>query len=396
MGIRKMIDEENRIVIFGAGDKGKKALREYGKEHVICFVDNDSFKWDRLILGVPVNNPYIYFNNEDNKKRNVLIATSNEESVIVQLDRLSVQKYNIYIPMEYLGNKDVLVYNPYEDGTLLGRDEDEWNSYVINDDYARNENRKYVKLLEKTQQLFGHIEIETYNRCNGGCSFCPVSAQNESRLEAKMPELLFKKIIDELAVLKYKGRISLFSNNEPFLDERIIEFHRYARKKLPNARMHLYTNGTLLSVEDFKEIIECLDELIIDNYNQNLELIPQVKKIVEYCEKTGVYNDKVTVVLRKIDEVLTSRGGDAPNRNSIELFYQETCMLPFRELIIRPDGKVSLCCNDPLGKYSLGDVNTQSLYEIWYGDDLMNIRKLISKGRINIDKCKHCDTFYVL
>ncbi len=41
--------------------------------------------------------------------------------------------------------------------------------------------------------------------------------------------------------------LSLFSNNEPFLDDCIISFHQYARNKLPHVKMHLYTNGTLLA-----------------------------------------------------------------------------------------------------------------------------------------------------
>ena len=55
-----------------------------------------------------------------------------------------------------------------------------------------------------------------------------------------MEEFVFKKIIDELAELEYDGRLCLFSNNEPFLDERIMEFHKYARTKLTKARIHLY------------------------------------------------------------------------------------------------------------------------------------------------------------
>ena len=57
-----------------------------------------------------------------------------------------------------------------------------------------------------------------------------------------------------------------------------------------------------------------MDELIIDNYNQQLQLTSSSKKIVEYCEKHEELRKKVTIVLRKPKEVLTNRGGDAPNR----------------------------------------------------------------------------------
>ena len=239
------------------------------------------------------------------------------------------------------------------------------------------------------------MEIETYNRCNGGCEFCPVSVKNELRPEIKMDEILFRKIIDDLARIEYDGKLALFSNNEPFLDERIIEFHKYARECLPKTRMHLYTNGTLLTMDKFLQVIEYLDELIIDNYNQNLELIPTNKAIKEYCEKNRELIQKVTIVLRKPKEILTSRGGDAPNRKKKISYSNDRCMLPFRQKLIRPDGKVSLCCNDPLGKVTMGDLNSENIVDIWYGDKFQEAREKIMSGRGNYPHCKFCDTFII-
>ena len=33
----------------------------------------------------------------------------------------------------------------------------------------------------------------------------------------------------------YKGHLTLYGNNEPWLDTRIVAFHKYAREKLPDA-----------------------------------------------------------------------------------------------------------------------------------------------------------------
>ena len=67
-----------------------------------------------------------------------------------------------------------------------------------------------------------------------------------------MSEELFKKIISELSHINYSGYLSLFSNNEPFLDERIINFAKYARENLKNAELSIWTNGTLLTFEKFR------------------------------------------------------------------------------------------------------------------------------------------------
>lgn len=262
--------------------------------------------------------------------------------------------------------------------------------------------QKYISMLTEralrnsnlTKRLFSAIEIETVNRCNGKCSFCPVSVGNDNRPYKKMDTTLFKKIIEELKELDYKGNLALFSNNEPFIDERIIDFASFARESLPKAWIYLYTNASLLTLERFKLIINNLDEIIIDNYNDTLELNPNVRIIKEYIENCTELNDKVKIHLRKENEVLFSRGGNAPNKNNNKTLSM-SCILPFVQLVVRPDGKISLCSNDAYGQLTLGDVTEQSLQDIWYGPKCMEIRSAIRKGRKNVALCKYCDsTFY--
>ena len=72
-----------------------------------------------------------------------------------------------------------------------------------------------------------------------------------------------------------------------------------------------------------------------------------------------------------------------------------SCILPFAQLIIRPDGKISLCSNDAYGQMTLGDASEQSLKEIWFGDKCIEVRKALRKGRKNNKLCRCCDsTFY--
>lgn len=67
--------------------------------------------------------------------------------------------------------------------------------------------------------------------------------------------------------------------------------------------------------------------------------------------------------------------------------------MPFQQFNIRPDGKVSLCCNDALGIYTLGDTNINSIKEIWYSEEYMNIRREMKKhGRKKLNLCSKCDT----
>lgn len=380
------------VAIFGCGDYGKRALWEYGADNVCCFIDNNKDKQGTYVEGKSVISVADFKSNYPNVA--VCIATVHAYEISEQLKKEGIDDFCVYLPRtQYYYSPDVLLINPYVNRSQADTEE------VWNENMKRNNDINYintcVKSLAKQLPLFNHIEIETYNRCNGGCSFCPVSVKNETRPEMYMSEALFKRIIDNLARLNYDGKIALFSNNEPFLDNRIITFHEYARKMLPHARFHLFTNGTRLSLDNFKEIMKYLDELIIDNYSESLSLIPNNKVIYDYCNEHPDLIKKVTIVLRKQQEILTTRGGDAPNRHDMISYDYASCMNPFRQIIVRPDGKVSLCCNDPLGKYTLGDVSVEGLEDVWFGKKFDDIRKLIAQGRGMVDKCKFCDVFTI-
>ncbi len=366
-------------VIFGAGATGKKALKKYGKESISFFVDNDTQKDGAFIQGIPV----LAFDKALDRMRSahIIIACKAWETMEKQLQKHDIRDYEIYGKEGYLDIPDV-VFNMYEDPE------------VANKQWVREEiNRQVLEIGE--EDSFNHVEIETVNRCNGVCNFCPVNRNVDTREYKKMSIEVFRKIILELEEMDYNGRLALFSNNEPLLDERIIEFHKFARDHLPKARMHLCTNGTLLTIELFNELMKYLDELIIDNYNKELHVIPSIQKIVDYCESHPELKKKVTVMLRKPDEILTNRGGDAPNGIKTDEEYRTSCLLPYKQLIIRPDGKVSLCCNDALGRCTMGDLTEQTIREIWFGNRFSEARRALRSGRANFPRCKDCDTVFL-
>ena len=72
-----------------------------------------------------------------------------------------------------------------------------------------------------------------------------------------------------------------------------------------------------------------------------------------------------------------------------------SCILPFKQIVIRPDGKLSLCNNDALGEFTLGDVTKNKLVNIWYSKEYNTIRKaLLSFGRKGVTLCNNCDSLY--
>ena len=377
-------------VIFGAGMFGQNALNEYGADNVLCFADNNEKKQGSLIFGKEV------LSLSDAWKRYpeacFLLASQYIESMERDVKELGIIDYIIYRDRNRrFFETDELILNPYEHNPEMVS-EDDWNN-SDKQGYARKGVFDEVERLYRDTKLFDHIEIETINRCNGACDFCPVNHRIDPREKKVMTQELFYSIISQLEEMDYIGRFTTFSNNEPLLDDRIVEWNRYARKHLPHARMHLYTNGTIMTIPIFEVLVEVLDELIIDNYQKDLKLIKPCREIVEYVEKYPQLKKKVTIVLRNPHEILTSRGGDAPNRKDIKDYEDDRCLLPFKQMIVRPDGKVSLCCNDALGKYTLGDVNEERLVDIWYGKKFETVREALYKGRKHFGNCRNCDTF---
>jgi MoaA/NifB/PqqE/SkfB family radical SAM enzyme len=237
-----------------------------------------------------------------------------------------------------------------------------------------------------------HVEIETFNRCNSTCGFCPVNRTADPRPQARMSEEMFHSVIDQLAAWDYRGVVNLFSNNEPFLDKRIFAFTEYAREKLPLAFVQIISNGTALDVAKVERILPFLSRMVINNYGAELRLHDNVAAIVDHLNaRCPDLAGKLTVGLRQLDEFKSNRGGTSPNRKVRTPVYTSRCAYPYFQMVIRPDGKISLCCNDALGQETLGDLATSSLRDAWADQRRRRVQDAMLNGRAGNGLCTHCD-----
>jgi radical SAM protein with 4Fe4S-binding SPASM domain len=121
-----------------------------------------------------------------------------------------------------------------------------------------------------------------------------------------------------------------------------------------------------------------------------MKLQEPVKAITEHLLTDPTHAEKVRIYMRKKDKILSTRGGSAPNRTNIAPL-KSSCILPFAQIVVRPDGKISLCNNDPLGKVTLGDLTRDSISDVWNGDLFWGARRRIAEGRKNFFLCRSCD-----
>ena len=385
---------DKKVVLFGAGRFGRLAFQKYG-DRVAYWVDNNPALQGKYLYEKEIKSVTDYVD-DPNRFPIIITSKSGIETMIEQLTAEGITDYEVYRwDQRSYFESDELILNIYEDNPLRNVSEDEYNRN-ISKKYLIDEVNKRTEKLFKEKRLFCQVEIETINRCNGYCDFCPVSKKHEQRELSVMSDALFKDIIRQLKELDYDGKLSLFSNNEPLLDENIVWKYKYAKENVPNAKLQLFTNGTLMTLELFGELVKYADEIVIDNYKEDLTLIKPVEEVAEFCEKHPELKKKVTIALRNPHEILSSRGGDAPNRKDVISFRNDKCNLPFEELIIRPDGKLSLCCCDPYGKNTLGDLTKQTILEAWFGEEYRKVRKALYQGRAYWPHCEKCDHFGVL
>ncbi|MFQ5560256.1 MAG: radical SAM/SPASM domain-containing protein [Nitrospinota bacterium] len=259
----------------------------------------------------------------------------------------------------------------------------------------------------RRHELPGTIEVETVNRCNSSCSFCPVNVLDDPRKFAKMSDQFLEKIARELEEIQYSGSVALYANNEPLLDDRIVEVCRLFKKRVKNAVVYLSTNGIKINFKLFTGLFEAgLDELHIDNYNDDLKLIRPVSRLLDEVNRTNgpaieEYKRKTTIALRKKTEVLDSRGGFAPNKlkekvDTHKIYHNHSCPLPFMQFVIRSSGEISRCSHDALGKATLGNLHEQTIREVWNGVRYREVRKKLLKpmkfGRKSLEVCNGCDS----
>ena len=237
------------------------------------------------------------------------------------------------------------------------------------------------------------VNIETINRCNSTCAFCTANIHAEKRPLAKIDDDLYHSIIDQLADWGYKGHLTLYGNNEPLLDTRIVEFHKYAREKLPEAFIFMSTNGLILTLDTVKEIKQYVDQLIINNYCMDMKLHDNIKEIYDYVvAHPDEFEDvDILIQMRYLEEVLTNRAGSAPNKQSKGKVITETCLMPYTDMWIMPNGKMGICCCDNFEVTDLADVRKMGVAAGWNSEEYRKLREDLRGGRQNYQFCKHCD-----
>jgi len=262
------------------------------------------------------------------------------------------------------------------------------------------------------------LVIESTNRCNLDCIMCPRGTM--TRATGAMDSGLFKKIIDE-AVGKVEF-IYFHFFGEPLLTDHIFDFIEYASGKGITTAMS--TNAVLLDARTAKKFLESKLGLLIvsiDSLNKDVyekirrngdfeKVIANVEGFVEMFSNTKSTLSATIQMIEMADnrgeiETFLSRWNNVPGLNVLikrldnyagqyenaaqpsghncQGANSKICAEPWKTMVIGWDGKVLPCHNDYNYKVVLGDLNSQSIPDVWNGSKMQEFRLMQLEGRQN-------------
>lgn len=269
------------------------------------------------------------------------------------------------------------------------------------------------------------VHIETTGRCNANCVFCPHDVLE--RKFTDMPDALFNKIIEDLKEIpeNIKFHISPFKVNEMLLDKNIFKKISIINEELPNASIRFFSNfnaateetpALIAQIKNLSSLCISLNSLNEKEYREMMSLdlnrtLKNVMTLFEYNKQHRIL-DKITL-LRVGDEserdsefeadvynvfaaykdqyevLVLTRGEWIDYLERAEKKLQNNPCLRWFEVSITCTGKVSFCCMDGKCQYPIGDVNTESVLDI-YNSSIIKTLRLNGSERKYVEPCRRC------
>jgi MoaA/NifB/PqqE/SkfB family radical SAM enzyme len=241
--------------------------------------------------------------------------------------------------------------------------------------------RRYLQKHQYRTHGLCIVNIETTAFCNRKCSFCFYAESFPKREQGVMQEGTYKKIIDDLAAIKFRGRVSPHSYGEPLLDKRLPALIEYTRRKLPLCTIDIRTNGDYLNEDLLVTLLNSgVDSFRITNYDDD------EKPLLEALARK--YPLPVTLRSYKDFEKVDRAGAIFGKGASVH----EVCLRPSSALVVNWKGNAVLCCNDFYQDHCFGNVMEKSVWAIWNDPELVEYRKQLLSGNREVSKiCSCCD-----
>ena len=285
------------------------------------------------------------------------------------------------------------------------------------------------------------ISIEPTTACNLRCPECPSGLRAFSRPTGNLRSDFFRKTIDDLH--RDLSFLIFYFQGEPYINPDFLDMVQYASQR--GIYTITSTNGHFLNEENARKTIESgLDRLIIsvdgstqevyEQYRKSgkLEVVlqgarnvvkwkkelksktphlvfqflvvrpneHQIPEIYKLAEEIGI--DEVRLKTAQIYDY--AQGNPLiPNQDRYSRYRKQAdgsyriknqllnhCWKLWHACVITWDGVVVPCCFDKDAQYRMGNLQEQSLREVWQQQPYREFRQQLLKGRDKIDICTNC------
>ena len=218
------------------------------------------------------------------------------------------------------------------------------------------------------------IVISLSRLCNKTCEFCPnKDFKNQDNIPWFISVATIEKIIESLND-KFTGTFSLSGFGEPTLNPDfsiIVDKLKSCHK----SRVEVISNGNNIS-----KLLECkADSICISSYNE--------EDYINFSELCKI-DSRITVLDQYKNNHFNNRGGNLKSNKTIP---QSCCNILFMKLSIDTDGTILKCCSDWNREDKLGNVYTDSLWDIWINKRRADREEMINDRRMNCKICNKCD-----
>jgi len=251
------------------------------------------------------------------------------------------------------------------------------------------------------------INFESSTACNAKCTFCP--RYEMKRPMGEMSDNTFHKIIKDGKDMGVT-RFSPFINGEPFVFPKIWEWLDYMQKE--GVSVSLYTNAEMIDVDRIMEYknIEYLNCSLNASTEETYDKImrgPNFKKVmgnIDRLRKEAPFSVRVSFVVTKDNQHELDSFKAMFRKKRVCYFANWTgdkedelartgergkCWVLFNQMFVLWNGLVVPCCMDVNAKQVLGDVNIQTLKEIW--DNAWWMREKHKNLDFDIPVCLKCN-----
>ena len=247
------------------------------------------------------------------------------------------------------------------------------------------------------------IELCVTELCTRKCSFCP---RSDSSVYPNRKLFMSNETMTNIATKclneGFEGDFHVSGFGESFTHPSFAELMSILRKTLPNNFIVLTTNGDLLNEKTLNSVIKPNFNKVILSCYDGLEY---KEKFIKFFESNSFHNYEIRELWYNPEETTLSlmernnfnnRSGsvnvDMENKNG-----KSPCYLPFYKLVLDWNGDALLCCNDwKRAHKGFGNINTESLSEIWYSDEFIKVRDNLILGERKGPACSNCNIAGIL